>query len=100
GAHYHFGQSKISADFLYGSGLRMTPEGAAPNSGMLDAYTTVNTAYTHEWKKTAIGDIEARIALINLFDKSYLLRDGSGVGVGAPQYGPRRTVYVGLSTAF
>jgi outer membrane receptor protein involved in Fe transport len=100
GAHYHFGQSQISADFLHGSGLRKTPDNGVPNSGTLDAYTTVNTAYTHEWKKTAIGDIEARVALINVFDKSYLLRDGSGIGVGAPQYGPRRTLYVGLSTAF
>jgi outer membrane receptor protein involved in Fe transport len=38
--------------------------------------------------------------MVNLFDKTYLLRDGSGVGVGAPQYGARRTLYVGLSTRF
>ncbi|HTD04668.1 TonB-dependent receptor [Undibacterium sp.] len=100
GAHYHFGNSQVSADFLYGSGLRKTPEGGAPNSAALDAYTTVNAAFTHNWKKTAVGDIEGRISLINLFDKSYLLRDGSGVGVGAPQYGARRTLYVGMSTSF
>jgi hypothetical protein len=35
-----------------------------------------------------------------VFDKSYLLRDGSGVGVGAPQYGARRTLYAGISTSF
>ncbi|MES2072165.1 MAG: TonB-dependent receptor [Pseudomonadota bacterium] len=100
GAHYHFGHSQVSADFLYGSGLRKTPDGGAPNSASLPAYTTVNAAFTHNWKKTAVGDIEGRISLINLFDKSYLLRDGSGVGVGAPQYGARRTLYVGLSTSF
>ncbi|MET3137279.1 outer membrane receptor protein involved in Fe transport [Undibacterium sp. GrIS 1.2] len=100
GTHYHFGDSQLSADFLYGSGLRDTPDGAAPNSGTLPSYTTINTAFTHTWKNTPAGKIEGRIALINLFDKSYLLRDGSGVGVGAPQYGPRRTFYVGLSTSF
>ena len=100
GTHYHFGDSQLSADFLYGSGLRDTPDGAAPNSGTLPSYTTINTAFTHTWKNTPAGKIEGRIALINLFDKSYLLRDGSGVGVGAPQYGPRRTLYVGLSTSF
>ena len=100
GTHYHFGDSQISGDVLYGSGLRKTAEGGAPNAASLNAYTTFNAAFTHHWKKTFFGDIEGRIAMINLFDKSYLLRDGSGVGVGAPQYGARRTLYVGLSTAF
>lgn len=99
GAHYHFGDSQVSADFLFGSGLRLTPDGGAPNSGTLPHYATVNTALTHTWK-TPVGKVEGRLALINLFDKSYLLRDGSGVGVGAPQFGPRRTWYAGLSTSF
>ncbi|KAB8052004.1 TonB-dependent receptor [Janthinobacterium rivuli] len=100
GGHYHFGDSQVSADFLYGSGLRMTPDGGAPNSGHLPSYFTVNTALTHTWKNTPVGKVEGRLALINLFDKSYLLRDGSGVGVGAPQYGARRSFYAGLSTSF
>ncbi|MFZ6849911.1 TonB-dependent receptor [Undibacterium sp. RuRC25W] len=100
GAHYHFGDSKISGDFLYGSGLRKTPDGGAPNSAALDPYTTFNAAFVHNWKKTAIGDIEGRLSIVNIFDKSYLLRDGSGVGVGAPQYGARRTLYAGISTSF
>jgi outer membrane receptor protein involved in Fe transport len=100
GAHYHFGNSQLSADFLYGSGLRKTPAGAAPNSGTLPQYVTVNTALTHTWAHTPVGKLEGRIAIINLFDKSYLLRDGSGVGVGAPQYGQRRTLYAGLSASF
>ena len=100
GAHYHFGDNQVSTDVLYGSGLRMTPDGGAPNSGSLPSYTTVNFAYTHDWKHTGYGDVEARVALVNAFDRSYLLRDGSGVGVGAPQYGARRTLYAGLSVGF
>ncbi len=100
GAHYHWGDSQISGDFLYGSGLRMTPDDGAPNSGHLPHYTTVNLALTHTWKATPVGTVEGRLALINAFDKSYLLRDGSGVGVGAPQYGERRSLYAGLSTSF
>ena len=100
GAHYHFGDSQVSTDILYGSGLRMTPDGGAPNSGSLPSYTTVNFAFTHEWKHTGYGDVEARVVLVNAFDRSYLLRDGSGVGVGAPQYGARRTLYAGLSVGF
>ena len=100
GANYKFGDSKVSTDFLYGSGLRKTPAGGAPNSAAVPRYTTVNTAFTHDWKKTSVGDVQARLAVINLFDKSYLLRDGTGINVGAPQYGARRTLYAGLSTAF
>jgi outer membrane receptor protein involved in Fe transport len=100
GGHYHVGDYQLSADFLYGSGLRKTPDGAAPNSSTLPSYLTVNTSITHTWAKTPVGKVEGRVAIINLFDRSYLLRDGSGVGVGAPQFGPRRSLYVGLSTSF
>jgi len=100
GAHYHWGDTRVGGDFLYGSGLRMTPEGGAPNSGTLPHYTTVNFSLSHEWKLTPARKLEARLALINAFDKVYLLRDGSGVGVGAPQYGARRSLYGGLSLSF
>jgi outer membrane receptor for ferrienterochelin and colicins len=35
--------------------------------------------------------------VINLLDKEYQIRNGTGVGVGASQYGPRRGFFVGLS---
>jgi outer membrane receptor protein involved in Fe transport len=100
GANYRFGNYQLSGDLLYGSGLRRTPDGGAPNSGTLPGYVTVNTALTHTWAHTPVGKLEGRIAVVNLFDRSYLLRDGSGVGVGAPQWGARRTVYAGLSASF
>ncbi|TFW15646.1 TonB-dependent receptor [Duganella callida] len=100
GAHYHWGDNQVSGDVLYGSGLRMTPDGGAPNSGHLPRYATVNLALTHTWKATPVGTVEGRLALINAFDKVYLLRDGSGIGVGAPQYGERRSLYAGISTSF
>jgi hypothetical protein len=34
--------------------------------------------------------VTVRFDVINLFDSIYLIRDGSGIGVFAPQYGPRR----------
>ena len=100
GTHYHFGDSQISTDLIYGSGLRNTPPGGAPNSTELPGYLTVNAALTHKWKHTPIGTLNGRLAVINIFDKSYLLRDGTGVGVGAPQYGANRTFYAGISSEF
>jgi hypothetical protein len=42
--------------------------------------------------------IEAlRFDVVNVFDKVYEIRDGSGIGVFAPQFGPRRGFYVGIS---
>ena len=41
-------------------------------------------------EKTAIT---VRFDVTNIFDKIYELRDGSGIGVGAPQFGQRRGFY-------
>lgn len=100
GAHTQLGQYRLSGDFLMGSGLRNTPDGGAPNAGTVPGSFTINTNLTRTWKNSPIGDIEGRIALLNLLDRSYLLRDGTGIGVGAPQYGARRTLFVGISTSF
>jgi outer membrane receptor protein involved in Fe transport len=54
----------------------------------------VSHAFDLGWKP-----LTARIDLINAFDEKYEIRDGTGIGVGAPQYGPRRGVFFGLSQA-
>jgi outer membrane receptor protein involved in Fe transport len=41
-----------------------------------------------------------RLDVINLFDNVYQIRNGSGVGVFAPQFGPRRGLFVGLTKQF
>ena len=46
------------------------------------------------------GKISGRLAVLNVFDRVYELRDGSGIGVGAPQFGPRQTFVVGVSKTF
>jgi hypothetical protein len=35
---------------------------------------------------------------VNVFDTVYLIRDGSGIGVFAPQNGPRRGFFAGWSS--
>ena len=100
GVTYRFGDNRVSADLVYGSGLRNTPDGAPPNSGKLPSYATMNVAYVRSWKESPVGSLETRVGVINLFDKTYLLRDGSGVGVGAPQYGERRTWFAAITKGF
>ena len=96
GASYDFGRTRVAADLLYGSGLR---NGFA-NTGHLPSYTQVNLSATQTIDTGLLGKVEARVAVINVFDRVFELRDGSGIGVGAPQYGPRRGLYGGLTKSF
>jgi hypothetical protein len=56
---------------------------------------------SHEFQVTP-GDkpLTARFDIVNVFDTVYELRDGSGIGVFAPQYGARRGFFAGLSQKF
>ncbi len=93
GASYRIGSSRISGDLLFGTGLRR--DGAVPNGEHLPSYTQVNFSLSHDF-----GFVEARVDLINAFDKTYEIRDGTGVGVGAAQFGPRRGIFAGLTKRF
>jgi outer membrane receptor for ferrienterochelin and colicins len=110
GVSYLWKGTRISADFLYGSGLRadldlppgqMTPYGGTgiPNGLSLPFYTQVNLGLTHTFQINGASPLTARLDAINLFDKDYQIRNGTGVGVGAPQFGPRRGIFAGVSLA-
>jgi outer membrane receptor protein involved in Fe transport len=97
GASYRFADSTtLGADVLYGSGLR---NGFA-NTSHLAAWAQVNTSVSRSFDTAGLGKFDLRLSVLNLLDHSYELRDGSGIGVGAPQFGPRRTVYLALSKPF
>ncbi|MGH6725554.1 MAG: TonB-dependent receptor [Pseudolabrys sp.] len=93
GASYLWNGTRYSADMIYGSGLRSGDF----NTDHVPAYTQVNIGASREFTVPDVGKFTARVAVINLFDTVYLIRDGSGIGVFAPQYGPRRGFFVGLS---
>jgi outer membrane receptor protein involved in Fe transport len=95
GISYKWDTTRFSANFLYGSGLRK--DGAVPNGDHVPAYTVVNFGVSHSFDLGSAGDITARMDLINAFDAKYEIRDGSGIGVGAPQWGARRGLFFGLS---
>ena len=88
--------TRVGADFLYGSGLRRD----FANTASLPSYFQLNLSLEHGFSLPGIGKLDARLVLINALDRVYELRDGSGIGVGAPQYGPRRGLYLGLSKDF
>ena len=97
GVSYRLGDGTlVGGDVLYGSGLR---RGFA-NTEHLPAYVQVNASVARGFKFGAAGKVDLRLSMLNVFDCSYELCDGSGIGVGAPQFGPRRTILVALSKPF
>ena len=59
----------------------------------------VNLSVSHSLDLGHIGLWTARVDVINAFDKIYEIRDGTGVGVGAPQFGARRGLFIGIRKA-
>lgn len=96
GANYILNQINYGFDGFYGSGLR-TNEG---NTNTMPAYVQINASLASDINLPLIEKTNARLAILNIFDNVYQLHDGSGVGVRASQYGPRRTLYLILSKSF
>ena len=100
GVSYRRGGTTFSLDAIFGSGMRRTPEGDAPNSSHLPGYLQVNAGAARGFDTELFGRVEARLAVLNVLDRIYEIRDGTGVGVGAPQFGPRRAFYVSVRKLF
>ncbi|HTB79634.1 MAG TPA: TonB-dependent receptor [Opitutaceae bacterium] len=96
GVAYAWRQVTIHADVLYGSGMR---SGFA-NTDTLPKYYPVNLGFEYRFKLEGLGDATFRLDATNLFDQSYELNDGTGIGVGAPKFGNRRGIYGGISCNF
>ena len=104
GGSYLWQDTRFSADMLFGTGLRSDLEFAdgsdIPNGDHLPSYTQFNLGASHAFHFEGSGSLSARVDVVNLLDKDYEIRNGTGVGVGAPQFGARRGVFFGLSRDF
>jgi len=103
GAAYTFNQdsdwaTRVSGDLIVGSGLRATVN--TPNDTSLPTYAVVNLSAEQKIPIKGTRGTQIRFDAINLFDHVYELRDGTGVGVGAPQFGLRQTFLVTLAQKF
>ncbi|MDQ6647461.1 MAG: TonB-dependent receptor, partial [Pseudomonadota bacterium] len=100
GINYALNDStKVGADYLFGSGLRK--DGAVPNGASLPSYFQLNLNVSHDFAfDHHFGKLHTQLAVLNVLDRTYELRDGSGIGVGAPQYGPRRGVFLSVQKDF
>lgn len=92
-----------SVDLIAGTGVRTSEANVSPgvfNNSTVPSYEQVNFGVSHKFDKAPGGPIEVRADLINAFDETYLIRSQQGIGVAAPQYGPRRTFYMGVRKFF
>jgi hypothetical protein len=87
--------TRASLNMIYGSGLRAGDF----NTDHVPAYTVFNFGLKREIWAHGLFDkpIEGRFDVVNIFDRIYNIREGSGIGVFAPQFGPRRGYYAGIS---
>jgi len=96
GGAYKLHQTTFSIDGLVGSGLR---SGFA-NTDKLPLYASFNLGVKQQFNEPVVGKFSVNVSFENALGRSYELRDGSGIGVGAPQYGPYRAVYAGITKQF
>ncbi len=85
--------TKLSTDMVYGSGLRT----GDANIGTEPPYAQFNAGISHEFAQPDGKPVTLRFDVVNLFDTIYQIRSGTGIGMFAPQYGPRRGYFVGFS---
>jgi outer membrane receptor protein involved in Fe transport len=88
---------RLSGTMIAGSGLR---SGDA-NIDHEPPYAQFNTSIAREF---LLPDdpkpVTVRFDVVNVFDTVYQLRSGTGIGVFAPQYGPRRGYFLGIAKKF
>jgi hypothetical protein len=88
----------LYADVLFGSGLRS----GNVNQFQEPDYAPINLGYQHTFHvdNSDRDLIKFRVDLLNVLNQSYQIRNGTGIGVAAAQYGQRFGVFAGLSYEF
>jgi outer membrane receptor protein involved in Fe transport len=98
------GTARFYVDALYGTGLRTDATDSSgnviPNGGTVPSYYTLNMGAEQAFKLSQKQALKARFDVVNVTDNAYELRNGSGLGVGAPQWGARLGFFGSISYVF
>ena len=82
GASYLWNGTRLSGDLVFDTGLRQDltlPGGEViPNGDHTPSYVQVNLGLSHDFALAGGGPLTARFDVINLLDKVYEIRSGSG----------------------
>ena len=92
GLAYKWNGTTFSTDMIYGSGLRT----GDANIDALAPYAQFNVGLARDFDMPDHQPVTVRFDVVNVFDTIYQIRNGSGIGVFASQYGPRRGFFIGI----
>jgi outer membrane receptor protein involved in Fe transport/opacity protein-like surface antigen len=92
GLAYRWNGTTFSTDMIYGSGLRT----GDANIDTLAPYAQFNVGLARDFDMPDGQPVTVRFDVVNVFDTIYQIRNGSGIGVFASQYGPRRGFFIGI----
>jgi len=84
---------RITGDMIYGSGLRT----GDANISSERPYEQFNVGVARDFWMPDNKPVTLRFDVVNVADEIYQIRSGTGIGVFAPQFGPRRGYYFGIS---
>ncbi len=93
GVAYRWNDYQFTFDGLFSSGLR----GGFANESQLPKVWQFNLSAARDLAIPGYGKVTNRIILLNIFDRTNLIRPANGIGVFQAAYGPRITVYDALT---
>jgi len=96
GASYTSMDTIVHIDTIFSSGFY---DGFA-NMDKVPSHCPVDFGIEHHFKFGKIQTLSIRCDVINLFDDSYLIHHGAGIGTTAPYYGERRGVFGGITYTY
>ena len=73
---------------MYSSGLR----GGFADQEQLPAVFQINVSAERSFKIPGLGELIDRITILNLVDRTNLIRPSEGIGIFQSAYGPRFTI--------
>jgi hypothetical protein len=89
GITYRWKPYVFSASAIYSSGLR----GGFADLEALPHVVQVDLSALRSFQVPGLGEVTDRITLLNIFDRTNLIRPAEGIGIFQAAYGPRITVY-------
>jgi hypothetical protein len=96
GANYRLDQYTFGMDLIYSSGLR----GGFADEEQLPNVVQLNASVERGFNIPGVGRLIDRLTLVNLADRTNLIRPAEGIGIFQSAYGPRFTVQDSLTLAF
>ena len=96
GATYTWKPYSLSVDAIYSSGLR----GGFADDDQLPAVFQINVSAQRSFKIPGLGELINRITILNLLDRTNLIRPAEGIGIFQSAYGPRFTIQDTITLLF